>query len=72
MVLTLTLTDFLFPGEGIFTFPANLKIFAVGLAGRATGKEEDVAGGSFSWGEKARLRASFKPKFRPPKRTKGA
>jgi hypothetical protein len=41
------------PQERIFTFPAFLKIVVVGLAGRATGKEADVAGCSFSWGRRS-------------------
>jgi hypothetical protein len=35
-----------------FTLPASLENLAVGLAGRATEKEEAVADGSFSWGRR--------------------
>jgi hypothetical protein len=34
-------------------FRPAVETFAMGLAARATGKAEDVAGGSFSWGERS-------------------
>jgi hypothetical protein len=43
-------------------FPAFLKIFAVGLAARATGKEKDAAGGSFSWGRRSGWGRASPPK----------